>query len=87
MNDKKPYIEIENIRTFSPDVFDYDLEWHVDFEDRSIKVLETAGWKIQFDNQIPQELEKDQEIFIEKMTWHRIIKGTGPLIVKITKLS
>lgn len=87
MDDNKPYVEVNDIRTFLPDVFDYDLEWHVDFEDRLVKVIESSGWKIQFDNQIPQELEKDQEFFIEKMTWHRIIKGAGPLIVKITKLS
>ena len=87
MNDEKPYKEEGSLRTFSPDVFDYDQEWHVDFEDRKIIVLESNGWKLQFDNQVPQPLEKNQEIFIEKMTWHRIIKGEGQLIVKILKLS
>lgn len=83
----KPYVEDGSIRIFSPDVFDYELEWHVDFEDRIIKVIDSSGWKLQFDNQIPQGLEINQEIFIEKMTWHRIIKGDGQLVVQITKLS
>lgn len=87
MNDNKPYLVEGDIRTFSPDVFDYDLEWHVDFEDRKIIVLESNGWCLQFDNEVPRPLQKDQEIFIKKMTWHRIIKGEGQLIVKIFKLS
>lgn len=83
----KPYVEDGDIRIFSPDVFDYELEWHVDFEDRIVKIIDTSGWKIQFDNQIPQELTKNQKIFIKKMTWHRIIRGDGQLVVQITKLS
>jgi hypothetical protein len=86
MNDK-PYKEDDCIRTFYPDVHDYDLEWHVDFEDRMIDVVESDGWKLQFDNQIPQILSVGQRIFIEKMAWHRIIRGVGQLKVKITKLS
>lgn len=83
----KPYDEEGSVRMFSPDVDEYDLEWHVDYEDRIVNVIQSDGWKLQFDNQIPQELIKNQEIFIEKMAWHRIIKGAGQLIVKITKLS
>lgn len=87
MISNKPYIEEDSIRTFSPDVEDEELEWHVDFEDRMITIIQSENWKLQFDNKIPQALLNGQEILIKKMAWHRIIKGDGPLIVKITKLS
>jgi hypothetical protein len=87
MTNGNPYSEIGAIRIFSPNVDDYELEWHVDFEDRMVEVIESENWKLQFDNKIPQELLVGQKIFIEKMAWHRIIKGDGPLTVKITKLS
>lgn len=85
--DSKPYTEKDSIRTFETNVDDYELEWHVDFEDRMIKIIQASNWKLQFDNKVPSKLTNNQEIFIEKMAWHRIIKGDGPLIIQITKLS
>jgi hypothetical protein len=83
----KPYTEKDSIRTFETNVDDYELEWHIDFEDRIVKIIQASNWKLQFDNKVPNTLFNNQEIFIEKMAWHRIIKGDGPLIVQITKLS
>lgn len=72
------------IREFSTDVDIHELEWHIDKEDRIVEVVENSGWEIQLDNQLPKLL--NDKLFIPKETYHRVIKGTGKLIVKITKL-
>jgi hypothetical protein len=82
-----PYIEDGSIRTFPIDVDNEELEWHVDFEDRDITVLQSGGWLLQLDNEIPKPLRDGQKIFIKSFSWHRIMKGREPLIVKIIKLS
>jgi len=71
------------IREFSNDVDTHELEWHIDREDRTISVVENIDWQIQLDNNLPQLLK--ETIFIPKETYHRVIKGTGSLKVKITK--
>ena len=72
------------IREFSTDIDSNELEWHIDKEDRIIDTIENNGWKIQLDNQLPKTL--NDKLFIPKETYHRVIKGDGKLIVKITKL-
>jgi hypothetical protein len=74
----------EFIREFDDDVDSHELEWHRDKEDRIVEVIENIDWLYQCDNQLPVLL--DQKIFIPKETYHRVIKGNGKLIVKITKL-
>jgi len=74
----------EYIREFSSDVDDHELEWHLDREDRIVEVIENEGWEFQLDNELPIHLQNT--IFIPKETYHRVIKGNGKLIVKITKL-
>ena len=74
----------EFIREFDDDVDSHELEWHRDKEDRIVEVIENIDWLYQSDNQLPVLL--DQKIFIPKETYHRVIKGNGKLIVKITKL-
>ena len=71
------------IREFSSDVDTHELEWHIDREDRTIEVIENNNWHFQLDNNLPQLLK--ETIFIPKETYHRVIKGTGNLKVKITK--
>jgi len=56
---------------------------YVQSEDRLIKVIEANGWGYQLDNQLPLPLEDGQELFIPKMMYHRVIKGTGPLVVEV----
>lgn len=85
----KPYKETaldynQYIREFSPDVDNHELEWHLDRENRIVDVIQNDGWEFQLDNQLPIHLDKT--IFIPKETYHRVIKGNGKLIVKITKL-
>ncbi len=71
------------IREFSSDVDTHELEWHIDREDRTIEVIENVNWQVQLDNNLPQLLK--ETIFIPKETYHRVIKGTGNLKVRITK--
>ena len=74
----------EYLREFDEDVDSHELEWHRDREDRIVEIIKNEDWLFQFDNQLPILLEK--KIFIPRETYHRVIKGNGKLIVKITKL-
>ena len=83
-----PFIEnppgnSQYIREFSSDVDTHELEWHIDREDRTVEVIENNNWHFQLDNNLPQLLK--ETIFIPKETYHRVIKGTGNLKVRITK--
>jgi hypothetical protein len=71
------------IRVFEETIDPDELVWHQDREDRLIKVIEANGWGYQLDNQLPLPLENGQELFIPRMTYHRVIKGTGPLVVEV----
>jgi len=74
----------EYIREFNSNVDIHQLEWHLDKEDRLIEVVKNEGnWQIQLDNSLPVSFDK--KIFIPKETYHRVIKGTGNLVVKIIK--
>ena len=84
----KPYTDIKEAdgtisRLFSTSTKPGALKWHMDDEDRTIKVLGTTNWQFQLEDQLPVPL--DQPIFIKRHQWHRLIKGDGPLIVNITK--
>jgi hypothetical protein len=72
------------IRTFTQSVEDEDLVWHRDYEDRIVKCLEKTNWMFQFDNELP--ISFDNEIFIPKGIYHRIIKGDGDLVIEVVKL-
>lgn len=84
-----PYIELNKlghiIREFSYDTDAFELVWHRDKEDRYVETLHKTDWKFQFDNELPVDLTKDK-LFIPKDTYHRLIKGTGDLKVKIYKV-
>ena len=56
---------------------------HRDKRTREITILEGDGWKLQLDNQLPQELKQGKLYTIPEMEYHRLIKGTGKLVVKI----
>ena len=73
------------IRTFSADVDEMELIWHEDKENRIITILEGNGWKFQFDEELPIEMTKGKSISIEKGRLHRVIKGNGPLKIKLQK--
>ena len=75
------------IRTFPADVDEMDLIWHADKENRIITVLEGNGWKFQFDEELPIEMAEGKRISILKGVVHRVIKGNGPLVIKLQKNS
>ena len=81
----KPYKDTGNgIRVFEETVDPTDMLWHRDQEDRIVEPVEETDWKVQLDGKLPIQIK--QAIFIQKGVWHRAIKGTGPLKIKITKL-
>ena len=71
------------IRSFDSKADDHLYKWHRDPEDREITVLNENDWKFQFDNEIPQKLEINNIIKIKMGEYHRLIKGTTPLLLKI----
>ena len=82
---EKQVSEFKFIRTFSKDVDEIDLIWHEDKENRVINVLEGNGWKFQFDEELPIEMVNGTSISIPKGKLHRIIKGKGPLKIRLCK--
>ena len=85
----RPYSEIiedgYKIREFSQDTPSFELVWHRDKEDRYVQALDDTDWKFQLDNELPQKITKNK-LFIPKETYHRLIKGTGNLKVKIYEI-
>jgi hypothetical protein len=89
MNEELPFEESwinekESIRIFKTDVFDEELKWHFDDEDRIIEALEYNDWKFQFDNEFPININK--KIEIPRGLWHRLIKGSGDLKLSIKRI-
>lgn len=85
----KPYKDIEItdsyiIREFDENIDPIELKWHRDNESRIVEIIGKTNWKIQLDNQLPTSM--NDPIFIERHQWHRVIKGTGTLLLKINKL-
>ncbi len=72
------------IREFSQDTDSSDFLWHRDREDRIIEPLEETDWLFQMDDELPKKIEG--QIFIPKEVFHRIIKGSGDLKIKLIKL-
>ena len=80
----KPYTDFEEgVREFSAELNPEELMWHRDNEDRIVEPIGSTDWKLQLDNQLPILLKN--QIFIPRGMWHRAIKGTGNLKIKITK--
>ena len=70
-------------RTFSSDVPQSELVWHMDEENRIVEVLEDSEWLFQMDNELPRPLKKGLKFKIPKETFHRVIKGSGSLKILI----
>ena len=85
----KPYIDLEKtdryiVREFSQNIDPIELMWHRDDEDRVIKILECGkGWKFQYEDDLPINLEPQDTICILRHQWHRVWKGEGKLKIKI----
>lgn len=71
------------IRTFKKNIDHKLLVWHRDREDRLIECIGETNWQFQRDNELP--ICFDKPIFIKAEVYHRLIKGDGELVLKITK--
>jgi len=85
----KPYTDIKESdgsisRLFPSWIKPNRLKWHMDDEDRIVEALHKTDWMFQLEDQLPVPLNKP--IFIKRHQWHRLIKGSGPLIVRVTKI-
>jgi hypothetical protein len=81
--EKLPFEEKDQIRTFSQNIDSQELKWHRDREDRIVNPIGNNDWMFQRDNCLPEPIDK--EIFIKKGEWHRVIKGTTDLEIKVKK--
>ena len=72
------------VRTFSKDEDSGEFTWHRDKENRIVEALHSTDWKIQIDNELPKDL--NDKVFIPKEIYHRLIKGSGDLKIRLHKL-
>lgn len=72
------------IRHFSKNIDSDEMTWHRDKEDRIVEPLNENDWYYQLDNELPIKI--DRKIVVPKFMFHRAIKGTTDLNIKITKL-
>ena len=85
---EQPFEEIigtfnKSVRVFSSDIDEEDLVWHRDREDRLLQIVgEMSDWQIQLENQLPQNIDG---VSIPKETYHRLIKGSGSVIIEVRK--
>jgi hypothetical protein len=71
------------LRTFPETIWEDDLVWHRDHNDRHIIIMSSDGWQLQMDNELPKDLVMGDSHFIPKETYHRLIKGVNDLVVEI----
>lgn len=88
---EKPYKEVKYnnsiYRKFYSKEDPDNLTWHCDDLSRSVLVISSGGWKIQFDNKLPYPLKDGNVYHIPKGTWHRVIAGSEDLLLKIKEIS
>jgi hypothetical protein len=72
------------VREFSQDTDSGEFMWHRDREDRIVESIGETDWMVQLDNELPKKIEG--EVFIPIGVYHRLIKGTGDLKIKLKKL-
>ena len=82
----KPYFDYSGgHRLFLCWALDEDYVWHRDEEDRKITVVSGEGWCFQYENCLPFVLKRNSVFEIPKNEYHRLLKGTTDLLVRITK--
>ena len=72
------------IREFSQNTDSGEFSWHRDHENRIVESIGDTDWMIQIDNELPKQISG--EVFIPMGIYHRVIKGTGDLKIKLQKL-
>ena len=74
------------VRMLSESTDDAELGWHRDREDRVVEVIAANGWSFQRDDEFPVLMQEGDVIGIPALEWHRVIRGSGPLVVAVEKL-
>lgn len=69
------------IREFDEFIDPIELMWHRDEKDRIIEEIYPTDWKFQLENELPINIKNP--IFIPKLVWHRVIKGSSKLVLRI----
>lgn len=91
LDDDLPFDEITegNLkkRTFNRNINKEELKWHFDEEHRKVKVIKANGWGFQLENKLPKKLNDGDIFYIPKNMYHRVIKGSGDLVVEIEELN
>lgn len=85
---RKPFIEKKIsdgvfVRIFNRNAPDHLFKWHKDDNSRVVVVINDSDWKFQFDNGNPFDLSQGAHIAIPKDYFHRVIKGSTALWLKI----
>lgn len=85
---KLPFQEIKendkiSIRVFNNETKPEFFVWHRDREDRIIESIDETDWQIQLDDELPKVIKG--EVFIPMGVYHRVIKGTGDLKIRLQK--
>jgi hypothetical protein len=71
------------IREFKQETDSGEYFWHRDRENRIIESIGETDWQIQLDDELPKVIQG--EVFIPMGVYHRVIKGTGDLKIKLIK--
>ena len=71
------------IREFKQETDSGDYQWHRDREDRIIESIGETDWQVQLDDELPKVIQG--EVFIPMGVYHRVIKGTGDLKIRLQK--
>ena len=58
----------------------------VESENRLVEILENNDWCLQMDDELPKKLIVGEKYKIPIGVYHRVIKGTGDLKIKLQKL-
>jgi hypothetical protein len=72
------------IRTFYQETDCGEFMWHRDREDRIIESIYETDWMLQLDNELPVPISGKH--FIPMGIYHRLIKGTGDLEIRLQKI-
>jgi hypothetical protein len=73
------------LRSFSTKINDEEFVWHRDKKDRLVEVISGEGWMFQYDNELPFPMVEGMSIEVKSYEYHRILKGSSDLVIRITE--
>lgn len=73
------------VRVFNNDINESELVWHRDKKDRVVRVIEGQDWQLQYEDKLPFKMQVSESYHIPKEMYHRVIAGTGQLVLEITE--